>query len=124
MKKRVAPACLLGQKNICLAITEPSAGSDVANIRTTAKREGDSYVVNGNKKWITNGIFADYFTVAVRTGDKGMRGISMMLIEKDTMPGITTKRMDCQGVWPSGTTYVEFDNVKVPASNLIGKENE
>lgn len=124
MKKRVAPACLLGQKIISLNITEPNAGSDVASIRTTAVREGDYYIVNGNKKWITNGIFSDYFTCAVRTGGKGMRGISMILLEKDTMQGITTKRMDCQGVWPSGTTYCEFDNVKVPVSNLIGKENE
>merc|ERR1719414_1825681 len=53
-----------------------------------------------------------------------MRGVSMLLLERDTMSGISTKRMDCQGVWPSGTTYVEFDNVKVPASNLIGKENQ
>jgi len=124
MKKRVAPACLMGQKIICLNITEPGAGSDVANIRTTAKREGDHYVVNGNKKWITNGIFADYFTVAVRTGGAGMRGISMLLLERDSMPGILTKRMDCQGVWPSGTTYVEFDQVKVPLANLIGQENQ
>jgi alkylation response protein AidB-like acyl-CoA dehydrogenase len=114
----------MGQKIICLNITEPNAGSDVANIKTTAVREGDHYVVNGNKKWITNGIFADYFTVAVRTGGKGMRGISMLLLERDSMPGIETKRMDCQGVWPSGTTYVEFDNVKVPAGNLIGEENQ
>jgi len=124
MKRRVAPACLMGQKIICLNITEPNAGSDVANIKTTAVREGDHYVVNGNKKWITNGIFADYFTVAVRTGGKGMRGISMLLLERDSMPGIATKRMDCQGVWPSGTTFVEFDNVKVPVGNLIGEENQ
>jgi alkylation response protein AidB-like acyl-CoA dehydrogenase len=124
MKSRVAPSCLKGERIICLAITEPSAGSDVASIRTTAKREGDHYVVNGNKKWITNGIFADYFTVAVRTGEPGMRGISMLLLERDSMPGISTNRMDCQGVWPSGTTYVEFDNVKVPLSNLIGEVNK
>mmetsp|Transcript_1382 Transcript_1382/g.3442 ORF Transcript_1382/g.3442 Transcript_1382/m.3442 type:complete len:425 (-) Transcript_1382:134-1408(-) len=124
MKKRVAPACLMGQKIICLNITEPTAGSDVAAMKTTAKRDGDHFIVNGQKKWITNGIFADYFTVSVRTGDPGMRGISMLLIERATMPGITTKRMDCQGVWPSGTTFVEFDNVRVPVSNLIGKENE
>jgi len=124
LKAKIAPACLMGQKIICLNITEPMAGSDVASLKTTAKKEGDHYIVNGNKKWITNGVFADYFTVAVRTGGAGMRGISMMLLEKDTMEGISTSRMDCQGVWPSGTTYVEFDNVKVPASNLIGEENE
>jgi len=124
MKKRIAPACLMGQKIICLNITEPGAGSDVANIKTKAVRDGDHYVVNGNKKWITNGIFADYFTVAVRTGGPGMKGISMLLLERDSMPGIDTKRMDCQGVWPSGTTYVEFDKVRVPLQNLIGEENK
>lgn len=123
MKKRVAPDCLLGKKIICLAITEPSAGSDVANIKTTAKRVGDKYIVNGQKKWITNGIFADYFSVAVRTGKPGMEGISMLLVEK-TMPGITTRRMDCQGVWSSGTTFVDFENVEVPVSNLLGKEGD
>lgn len=124
MKRRVAPPCLRGEKIICLNITEPSAGSDVASIRTTAVKDGDHYVVNGTKKWITNGIFADYFTVAVRTGSAGMRGISMLLLEREGMTGISTKRMDCQGVWPSGTTFVEFDSVRVPVSNLIGKENE
>jgi len=124
MKERVGAPCLRGEKIICLNITEPSAGSDVAAMKTTAVREGDHYVVNGNKKWITNGIFADFFTVAVRTGGKGMGGVSMLLLERDSMPGISTKRMDCQGVWPSGTTFVEFDNVKVPLSNLIGEENK
>jgi len=75
------------------------------------------------KKWITNGVFADFFTVAVRTGGSGMGGISLLLIER-TMPGITTKLMQCSGVWPSGTTYVTFEDVKVPVENLIGKENE
>ena len=123
MKKRVAVPCLKGEKNISLNITEPQAGSDVASMKCTARREGDFYIVNGNKKWITNGIFSDYFTVSVRTGGKGMGGISMLLLERE-MGGITTTRMDCQGVWPSGTTYVEFDNVKVPVSNIIGQENK
>eukprot|EP00397_Hematodinium_sp_SG-2012_P045514 GEMP01051148.1.p1 GENE.GEMP01051148.1~~GEMP01051148.1.p1 ORF type:complete len:425 (+),score=96.76 GEMP01051148.1:24-1277(+) len=123
LKQRVAPECLMGKKVICLCITEPNAGSDVANIQTTAAKNGDHYIVNGQKKWITNGIFADYFTVAVRTGGKGMKGISMLLLEK-SMPGITTRRMDCQGVWPSGTTFVTFEDVKVPLENLIGEENQ
>jgi alkylation response protein AidB-like acyl-CoA dehydrogenase len=117
----------MGEKIICLAITEPSAGSDVANIKTEAKKspDGKHFIVNGEKKWITNGIFADYFSVAVRTGPpgSGMKGISMLLIEK-TMPGVKTRRMDCEGVWPSGTTYVTFEDVKVPVENLIGAENE
>ena len=74
-------------------------------------------------RWITNGVFADFFTVAVRTGEPGMRGISMMLLEKD-MEGIECRQMQCMGVWSSGTTYITFDDVKVPASHIIGKENE
>ncbi|KAF4680313.1 hypothetical protein FOZ63_029589 [Perkinsus olseni] len=125
MRDRVVPECLSGEKIICLAITEPTAGSDVANIRCSAKKSscGKFYIVNGEKKWITNGIWADYFTVAVRTGGPGMDGISLLLIEK-TMPGVTTRRMKCSGVWSSGTTFISFDDVKVPVENLIGKENK
>jgi len=110
---------------ICLAITEPSAGSDVAHLKTEAKKtaDGKHYIVNGEKKWITNGIWADFFTVAVRTGGDGMGGVSLLLIER-TMPGLTTTRMDCQGVGPSGTTYITFEDVKVPVENLIGSENK
>ena len=68
-------------------------------------------MVNGEKKWITNGMFADYFTVAVRTGGKGMGGISLLLLEKG-MPGIECKQMDCMGVWASGTAYITFEDVK------------
>ncbi|EEQ98402.1 Acyl-CoA dehydrogenase, putative [Perkinsus marinus ATCC 50983] len=125
MKARVAPPCVRGEKNICLCITEPHAGSDVASIRTTAKLtpDGKHYIVNGQKKWITNGIFSDYFSVAVRTGGPGMKGISMLLVERG-MPGLRTTRMDCQGVLSSGTTFVELDDVKVPVENLIGKDND
>lgn len=81
--------CLAGRKNICLAITEPSGGSDVAGLLTEAKDMGDHYLVNGEKKWITNGTFADFMTVAVRTGEKdsGFNGISFLLIER-SMPGV------------------------------------
>lgn len=112
--------CFTGQKVICLAITEPTAGSDVANIKTTAKDCGDHYLVNGEKKWITNGIYADYFTTAVRTGGPGNKGMSMLLIERG--PGVETKKMECMGVWPSGTTFVTFTDVKVPKANIIGQE--
>jgi len=110
---------------ICLAITEPTAGSDVANLKTEAKLtpDGKHYIVNGEKKWITNGVFADFFTVAVRTGGAGMGGVSLLLLER-SMPGITTRQMQCSGVWPSGTTYITFEDVLVPVENLIGKENE
>jgi len=122
---RVAGPCLRGEKVICLAITEPSAGSDVANLRTTAVKtpDGKHYIVNGEKKWITNGVFADFFTTAVRTGGDGMGGISLLLLER-TMPGITTRQMKCSGAWCSGTTYITFEDVKVPVENLIGTENE
>jgi alkylation response protein AidB-like acyl-CoA dehydrogenase len=125
VKQRVVPAVLNSEKVICLAITEPTAGSDVGAIRTSAVRDGEYYVVNGEKKWITNGVFADFFTVAVRTGSKedGPKGISLLLVEK-TMPGVTTRKMKCSGVWSSGTTYITFEDVKVPVGNLIGTENK
>jgi len=125
LKDKVAKDCLTGQKIICLAITEPYAGSDVANLQTTAKLspDGKHYIVNGEKKWITNGVFADFSTVAVRTGGPGMQGVSLLLIERG-MPGVITRQMQCSGVWPSGTTYITFEDVKVPVENLIGNENE
>lgn len=125
IKDKVVKDCLSGRKNICLCITEPSGGSDVANLRTEAKKtpDGKHYIVNGEKKWITNGAFADYFTVAVRTGGEGMGGVSMLLIER-SMPGVTTRRLDCSGVWASGTAYITFEDVKVPVENLIGEENK
>jgi len=126
LKQRVVPQCLQGEKIICLTITEPSAGSDVANLRCRADRtpDGQHFIVNGEKKWITNGCWADYFTVAVVTGEEGSgaKGLSMLLVEKGE--GVRTRRMDCSGAWCSGTTYVTFEDVKVPVSNLIGRENK
>ncbi|KAJ3417555.1 hypothetical protein HDV05_000012 [Chytridiales sp. JEL 0842] len=125
LKKRVVPGCLDGSKNICLAVTEPYAGSDVASLRTEAKKTpcGKYFILNGEKKWITNGVFADYFTVACRTGGPGMNGLSLLLVER-TMPGVSTRHMPCSGVWASGTSYVTFEDVKVPVENIIGKENK
>jgi alkylation response protein AidB-like acyl-CoA dehydrogenase len=125
LRDRIAPGILQGDKRICLAITEPDAGSDVANLTCEAKlsEDGKHYIVNGEKKWITNGIWSDYFTTAVRTGKPGMNGVSVLLIERSA-GGVSTRKMDCQGVWSSGTTYVTFEDVKVPVENLIGKENQ
>ncbi|THW67285.1 acyl-CoA dehydrogenase NM domain-like protein [Aureobasidium pullulans] len=123
--QRIMPEILSGGKRICLAITEPDAGSDVANLTCEAKlsEDGKHYIVNGEKKWITNGIWSDYFTTAVRTGGEGMNGVSVLLIER-SFGGVSTRKMDCQGVWSSGTTYVTFEDVKVPVENLVGKENQ
>jgi len=113
----------LQKKIIALAITEPYAGSDVAGIKTTARREGDFFIVNGSKKYITSGVKATYFTVAVRTGGAGIPGISLLLMEAG-MPGFSVRRLKTQGMWQSNTTHLTFDDVKVPAKNLIGKENQ
>lgn len=124
VKRRVLPGILAGDQRICLSITEPDAGSDVANLTTTAEKTADGkyYVVNGTKKWITNGIWADYFTAAVRTGGSGMNGISVLLIEK-SFPGVNVRKMETQGMRTSGSTYITFEDVKVPVENLIGEEN-
>jgi len=121
--ERILPGILAGDKRICLAITEPDAGSDVANLTCEAKlsEDGKHFIVNGEKKWITNGIWCDYFTTAVRTGGSGMNGVSLLLIERGE--GVSTRRMDCQGVWSSGTTYITFEDVKVPVENLLGKKD-
>lgn len=95
----------------------------MANLVTEAKDMGDHYLLNGEKKWITNGVFADYFTVACRTGGPGFEGISFLLVER-SMPGVTTRQMHCSGVWSSGTSYITFEDVKVPKANLIGEENQ
>jgi len=120
--KEKVKAVIKAEKFISLCISEPTAGSDVANIRTTATREGDYYILNGQKKWITWAKYCDYMTVAVRTGGPGMNGLSLIFVERNT-PGITVRSMPLQGNWAGGTSYVTFDNVKVPAKNLIGKEN-
>ena len=122
MKDRVAPAVLAGEKISCLAITEPSGGSDVANLRTTARLDGDAYVVNGEKTLITSGFRADYYTVAVRTGGPGKDGLSLLLVERGA-PGFTQTRLKKMGWWASDTATLRFEDCRVPAANLIGEEN-
>lgn len=121
--RAVVPDVVQGRKRICLAITEPDAGSDVANITCEARKsaDGSHYIVNGEKKWITNGVWADWFTVAVRTGGPGMAGVSVLCIPRG--PGVSTREMDCMGVHGSGTTYITFEDVRVPVENLVGAEN-
>lgn len=122
MKRRVAPQVLAGEKIHALAITEPSGGSDVANLKTRAVRDGDRYVVNGSKMFITGGMRADFYTVAVRTGGPGAGGISLLLLERD-MKGFTRTPLKKQGWWASDTAALYFDDVRVPVENLIGEEN-
>ena len=123
MRERVARPVLAGDKISCLAITEPSGGSDVANLQTTAKLDGDHYVVNGSKILITSGMRADFYTVAVRTGGPGKNGLSLLLVERGT-PGFTQTRLKKTGWWASDTAELGFDNCRVPADNLIGRENQ
>ena len=124
MQARVIPPVLRGEKIAALAVTEPSGGSDVAALKTTAVRDGDHYVVNGEKVFITSGMRADFFTVAVRTNpaDPGPGGISALLIEGDT-PGLSRTKLDKMGWWASDTAHLRFENCRVPVANLIGQEH-
>ena len=123
LKSRVVPEVLSGNKIAALAITEPGGGSDVANLRTRAVRDGDHYVVNGSKTYITSGVRADYYTVAVRTGEPGFGGVSLLLIEKGT-PGFTVgRKLKKMGWWASDTAELFFEDCRVPVENLIGPEN-
>ena len=124
MKKKVAPGVIKGTHHISLAVTEPSGGSDVSNIKTTAKREGEFFVINGSKTFITGGLKANWFTTAVRTGEEGIGGISLILIPADAQGVSRTSVGPKQGWWCSDTATVYFENVKVPVDQIIGKENE
>lgn len=120
---RFARPVLAGEKIGALGVTEPGTGSDVAGIRTTAVRDGDAYVVNGAKMFITSGVRADFVTTAVRTGEPGFGGISLIVVEKGT-PGFTvSKALRKMGWQCSDTAELAFDDVRVPAANLIGAEN-
>ena len=122
-KQRFVPDVLAGRKISALAITEPSGGSDVANLRTVAHRDGDHYVVHGSKTFITSGVRADLVTVAVRTGPPGLMGISLLVVEAGT-PGFTRTALDKKmGWWCSDTATLYFDECRVPAENLLGAEN-
>lgn len=121
-KKRFAEPVLAGEKIAALAISEPSGGSDVARIKTRAERDGDHYIVNGSKTFITSGMRADFITTAVRTGGDGLGGISLLVIEGDS-EGLTRTKMDKMGWWCSDTATLYFDNCRVPVANRLGPEN-
>ncbi len=124
MKEMVAPPVLAGQKHISLGITEPSGGSDVAQLQTTAVRDGDYFIVNGSKTYITGGMRANWVSTAVRTGGEGPLGVSMLLIPADAEGFSRTALDKKQGWWASDTATLYFDNVRVPVDNLIGEENQ
>jgi acyl-CoA dehydrogenase len=121
MKRRVLPEILAGEKISALAITEPGGGSDVARLQTRARRDGNEYVVNGQKTFITSGMRADYYTVAVRTGGPGAAGVSLLLIERER-PGFSRMPLKKMGWWASDTATLYFEDCRVPAENLIGEE--
>jgi len=124
IKQMVAPAVLAGTKRISLAVTEPGGGSDVAQLQTTARLDGDHYIVNGSKTYITGGMNANWFTTAVRTGGEGSGGVSTLLIPADA-EGVSRSALDRkQGWWCSDTATIYFDNVLVPRGNLLGQENK
>jgi acyl-CoA dehydrogenase len=122
LKARVLPQILSGEKISALAVTEPSGGSDVANIKLRAERDGDHYILNGSKTFITSGMRADYITVAARTGGPGAAGVSALLVEGDT-PGLTRTSLKKMGWWCSDTAQLHFDHCRVPVANLLGQEN-
>jgi len=120
--ERFVRPCLAGEKISALAITEPGGGSDVASLRTRARREGDVYVVDGSKTFITSGVRADIVTCAVRTGGEGHGGISMLVVERGT-PGFSVgKKLEKMGWWASDTAELVFEGARVPVANRIGEE--
>ena len=126
MKDKYMPDIVAGKKVCAVAVTEPDAGSDVAGLKTTAKRDGDSYILNGSKMFITNGIHGDLYMLAAKTDPeaKGSRGISLFVIEKG-MPGFTVSQPLKKTGWLSSDTAQLFlEDVRVPAENLIGEENK
>ncbi len=122
-KQKLLPDIVAGRIGSSLAITEPSGGSDVANIQTTAHRDGNEFVINGSKTFITGGMNSDYFVVAARTGGEGLTGISLFLVNVDT-PGFSRTEMGKKmGWWCSDQATLYFDNCRVPAESLLGEEN-
>jgi acyl-CoA dehydrogenase len=126
LKEKYLPAICRGEKLTAIAVTEPGGGSDVAAIRTRARREGDHYVVNGAKMFITNGAMADLYFVAVRVeaGDERQRhrGISMLLVERDTPGFVVSRTLDKMGMRASDTAELSFQDMRVPGGNLLGRE--
>ncbi len=124
--RKYLPPIIRGEHVCAIAVTEPNAGSDVAGLQTKAVKDGDDWVINGSKMFITNGIHADVVFVAARTDmeSKGSRGISIFIVEKGT-PGFSiSKKLNKTGWLCSDTALLNFDDCRVPAANLLGEENK
>ena len=122
IKAEILPGVMAGELICALAITEPSGGSDVANLQTTARADGGHYVVNGSKTFITSGMRADYITTAVRTGGAGAAGVSLLVIPTTTS-GLSRTPLTKMGWWASDTATLYFDDCRVPGRYLLGAEN-
>jgi len=126
-KQRYLPGCVSGEIITAIAMTEPGAGSDLANIRTTAIKDGDNYIINGQKTFITNGILSDLIIVACKTNPQASpphKGVSLFLVERDT-PGFSRgRKLDKVGMHSQDTAELIFEDVKVPAANLLGEEGQ
>ena len=120
---RYARPTLAGELIGALAVTEPGGGSDVAGIRTTAVRDGDHYVINGAKTFITSGVRADFVTTAVRTGRPGHAGLSLIVVDKGTAGFTVDRSLRKMGWHCSDTAELSYVDVRVPAANLVGEEN-
>jgi len=124
LKQKYLPGIISGEMISCIGITEPSAGSDVMNIKTTAKKDGDYYIVNGSKTFITNAVYGDFIVTVVKTDpEAGLAGVSLLVIDTKAK-GISTIKLKKLGWHASDTAELAFDNVKVPKENLIGEEGQ
>ena len=122
-KQRWLPKLASGEMLAGIALTEPGCGSDLKAMRTKARREGDDYVIDGAKTFITNGFTANLLVVAVRTGEAGSRGVSLMVLETEDLPGFRVgRRLEKLGQHASDTAELFFDNVRVPANRLLGEK--
>jgi alkylation response protein AidB-like acyl-CoA dehydrogenase/putative sterol carrier protein len=124
LKQKYLRGAISGEMVGALAISEPGGGSDVGAMRTTAVRDGDHYLINGNKTFITNGVYSDFITVACRTGNSGkVSDISLIVVDRN-MPGVSANKLDKIGWRSSDTGEIFFENVRVPVSNLVGQEGQ
>jgi citronellyl-CoA dehydrogenase len=123
-KREFLEPALKGEKIAALGVSEPGCGSDVANMKTTARIDGDDYVINGSKMWITNGTRADFITLGVRTGEAGYGGISLVTFPTDVKGFSVSKKLDKVGNLSSDTAILYFEDCRIPRRYVLGEENE